>query len=251
MRHIVFITDCSDLAYSELRATVLTELAKLNLEEELSIEPVVSVKPFSILNGSFALRLMAESYPENTIFSVILNPAQNRPERLIGRTKKKNFLFAGANTGVFEWFLRDFGIAELYELKDPGFVSFGGKYVHAPAVARMASGISLKELGNPFYEEGLQKLDMHPGAIVHIDNFGLMKFNASLPKLEEGAKLRVLVNDHSISAVYSTRMMNQDTGTWVVYPGSSLELPELGKVRQNGAQELQVAEGDCITIEVA
>ncbi|MDB5265596.1 MAG: hypothetical protein JWM39_309 [Parcubacteria group bacterium] len=250
MKHIVFITDCSDIAYSELRGTALSELAKLTAQDNISIEPVVSVKPFSILNGNFVLRLMAESYPEGTVFSVILNPSKNRPERLLGRTKKNNFLFVGANTGVFEWFLRDFGVAELYELKDPGFLPFGGKYVHAPAVAKLASGIPPAELGNPFQVSGLRKLEILPGTIVHVDNFGLMKFNTVLPKFEEGARLRITVKGLSIPAVYSTRMMNRETGEWVIYPGSSLGLPELGKVRQNGALELGVAEGDQIFIEI-
>ena len=126
-KRIVFITDCGDVSYSELRATLFSILGGAS---EVEIEPVVHVLPFSILNGNFILWLMANAYPVGTIFSVILNPLMIRPERLIGRTKTKDFIFLGANTGVFDWFIRDFGISELYELNDPGFFPFGGKYVH-------------------------------------------------------------------------------------------------------------------------
>src|SRR3989338_8952167 len=146
-KRIVFVTDCVDVAFNELRTVVLSELKK---PDEVEIEPVAAVKPFSIINGNFILRLMAEIYPEGTVFSIILNPLKKRPARLIGRTKKKNFLFMGANTGVFDWFLRDFGVAELYELHDPGFVSFGGKYIHAPTIAKMVEGKLLNEMGNFF-----------------------------------------------------------------------------------------------------
>lgn len=99
-KRIVFITDCTDIAYNELRAAILDHTK----DYDVGIEPVVSVYPFSIINGSFILRLMGEIYPEGTIFSVILNPLKERPARLIGKTKKKNFFFMSANTGVLDWF---------------------------------------------------------------------------------------------------------------------------------------------------
>jgi len=128
-KRIVFITDCIDVAYSELRGVVLSQLEKLSRNHDVCVEPLVPVIPYSLLNGSFILRLMADSYPEGTIFSVIVNPLQERPARLLGRTSTKNFYFLGANTGIFNWFLNDFGIEEIYEIHDPGFFPFGGKYV--------------------------------------------------------------------------------------------------------------------------
>lgn len=241
-KRIVIITDCVDTAYNELRGVILDNIKN----EEIMIEPVVSVVPFSIINGNFALRLIAEAYPEGTVFSIILNPSKERPARLIGKTKKKNFYFMGANTGVFTWFFRDFGIEELYELNDPGFFPFGGKYVHAPAVAQMAMGKPLDKMGQPFDIEKIIKLDIVEGTIVHIDNFGLMKFTGDITGLSEGDKLEVSVNGKTLKAVYAKRMMSRDTGEWVIYPGGSFGLPELGKVRENGAKELNAKIGDII-----
>lgn len=241
-KRIVFITDCEDVAYNELRGVILDNIRS----DEIVIEPVVRVAPFSIINGNFILRLMAEAYPEGTVFSVILNPSKERPARLIGKTKNKGIYFMGANTGVFTWLFRDFGVEELYELNDPGFFPFGGKYVHAPAVAQIATGKSLKDMGLPFNFEKVAKIDIPGGTIVHIDNFGLMKFTGKLTGLNEGDELEVNVNGKTLKAVYAKRMMNRDTGEWVIYPGSSLGLPELGKVRENGAKELNVKIGDII-----
>lgn len=240
---IVVITDCFDIAYSEIRATIFK-----HSNDEVNIEPVVAVKPFSIINGNFALRLMAEAYPPGTIFSVILNPMQVRPERLIGRTKKGDILFMGANTGVFTWLFRDFGISELYEYTDPGFISFGGKFVHAPAVAKIAMGAKLSDLGATFPHENILNLDIKEGTIVHVDNMGLMKFTGIL-NANDGDIFKVSVNKRVFEAVYAERMMSKPDGTWVIYHGSSLGLPELGKVRQNGAELLNVKEGDQITYE--
>lgn len=245
-RYIVFITDCVDVAYNELRATVLNLIRD---RDDIIVEPVVPVAPFSIINGNFILRLMAEMYPEGTIFSAILNPMKIRPERLIGRTKKKNFFFVGANTGIFDWFFRDFGVAELYELYDPGFFPFGGKYVHAPTVAQIAIGRKLNEIGKPFPIEKVLKLNLKEGTIVHIDNFGLMKFLGKLPPANESDKFIVRINGKTIEAVYAKRMMSCETGEWVIYPGSSFGLPELGKVREDGAEELNAKIGDIITFK--
>lgn len=115
-KRIVLITDCVDVAYNELRGVLLDNIKS----DETVIEPVVSVIPFSIVNGNFVLRLMAEAYPEGTIFSIILNPSRERPARLIGKTKEKGIYFMGANTGVFTWLFKDFGIEELYELNEIG-----------------------------------------------------------------------------------------------------------------------------------
>jgi len=244
-KRIVFITDCADVAYNELRGVVLDNIRN----DEIIIEPVAQVVPFSIINGNFILRLMAEAYPEGTVFSVILNPSKERPARLIGKTKKKDIYFMGANTGVFTWLFRDFGVEELYELNDPGFFPFGGKYVHAPAVAQIAMGKPLNDMGHPFDIEKVIKIDVLEGAIVHIDNFGLMKFIGKLDGLNEGDKLEVNINKKILNAVYTKRMMSRETGEWVIYPGSSLGLSELGKVRENGTKELNAKIGDAITFK--
>ena len=155
----------------------------------------------------------------------------------------------GANTGVFTWLFRDFGVEELYELNDPGFFPFGGKYVHAPAVAQIATEKPLKDMGCPFDIEKIVKIDIAGGTIVHIDNFGLMKFTGELTGLNEGDKLEINLNEKTLKAVYAKRMMSRETGEWVIYPGSSFGLPEFGKVRENGARELNIKIGDIITFK--
>lgn len=243
MKRIVIISDCVDIAFNELRATIIS-----SLKVKAEIEPLVPVAPFSILNGCFSLRLIAESYPENTIFSVVLNPLKIRPERIFGRTKKKNFIFIGANTGVFDWFLKGFGIQELYELNDPGFAPFGGKFIHAPAVAQLANNKPFKSLGTVFNHSKLASVNTPKGSVVHIDNFGLIKFTGVINEFKEGQKVSIKVNNKIIEAVFSTRMMSRKTGEWVLYPGSSLGLPEIGKVRENGANQHKIKIGDIIKI---
>jgi S-adenosylmethionine hydrolase len=243
-RRLVIITDCSDIASNELRGVILKAFLENNFTEDIDIEPMVFIKPFSIINGAFVLRLMAESYPPETIFLIILNPMKERPERIIGKTSKSNFIFAGANTGVFSWFLKDFGIEKLYELHDPGFLPFGGKNVFVPSVVKFILNKSFEEIATPFDVIKLANLNLEDGTIVHIDNFGLIKFLGKIPESKEGDKFKIKIGINEFDAIYAKRMMNYETGDWVIYPGSSLGLPEIGIVRDNGAQKLGVNIGD-------
>jgi S-adenosylmethionine hydrolase len=244
MRSLVFVTDCVDIAANELRGV----MRSLVQDPSVSIEPVAGVLPFSILNGAFVLRLMAEAYPPGTVFSVILNPMQVRPERLVVRTKEKDLTILGANTGVFELVRRELGIKDAYQLKDPGFVSFGGKYVHAPAAAAVLNGEAVESLADPFSMDRIRSLEIPDGAIMHIDNFGLMKLFLKREGDAEGRPLRVRVRGHELQAIWSHRMMSNPTGTWCVYPGSSFGYAELGCVRMDGAAQLGAKVGDVVEI---
>jgi S-adenosylmethionine hydrolase len=76
-----------------------------------------------------------------------------------------------------------------------------------------------------------------------------MKFTGELRGLKKGDKLEVNINGKILKAVYAERMMSRETGEWVIYPGSSLGLPELGRVRENGVKDLNVKVGDIITFK--
>lgn len=250
-KKIVIITDCVDIASVELRATIGNILDKFNAHD-IQIEPVVGVKAFSIVNGSFSLRLLAECYPEGTIFLVVVNPLKIRPKRVICVTKKKNFIIVGADTGLMDWTLKDFELDKKYEINDPGFVSFGGKYVHAPVTAKIALGEDLEKLGKALPVEQITTPlveTLLKDVIVHIDNFGLIKISNIVENLEIGAKYLIRINEKEIITKYDSRMMSNETGDWILYKGSSLGLLEIGKVRENGASELGAHEGDKVYIE--
>ena len=140
-RKVVVLTDCVDVAWQEIRGSIYSNCD----DYDVCIEPVVPVDSYSIVNVNFLVKLIAEIYPPNTIICVIVNPLKLRTERIVGRTKRKDLIFEGTNTGAFSWLIKDFGCEELYELYDPGFVPFGGKYVHAPAVGKIASGVPINE----------------------------------------------------------------------------------------------------------
>lgn len=258
-QRIVTITDCVDAAANELRGVLATELDRIDASDDVVIEPFVSVQPFSIVNGAFLLRLMAEVYSaEATTFLVVVNPLSSNHvgrARIAGRTAN-GFRFVGANTGVFGWLLRDFPLLEIRDFDRTGldgvtFVTFGGKVFHAPVAARFAAGrLDLEQIGTCFEPDLLLPNPVEMGTVVHIDNFGVPKVYGDLSGLGDGREVDILVNGKSVcTATVTTAMKNLPDGSWALYKGSSLGgLPELARVRHlNTSQELRIHIGDTLT----
>ena len=219
-KKVVVLTDCVDVAWQEIRGAIYSNCKNYDVE----IEPVVPVDSYSIVNVNFLVRLIAEIYPEGTIICVIVNPLKERTERIVGRCKKKNIIFEGTNTGAFSWLLNDFGCEEIYELNDPGFLPFGGKYVHAPAVGKIASGMSLDSLGKPFDINKVRQVEMQEGMVIHIDNFGNLKlFHKFKDNPQNGDKYLIKFNGKEILATYNKRMMEREDGEIIIYTSTRLK----------------------------
>lgn len=242
---VVVLTDCIDVAWQEIRGSIYSNADKYDVQ----IEPVVPVDSYSIVNVNFLVKLIAEIYPKNTIICVIVNPLKLRTERIVGRTKKKNIIFEGTNTGAFSWLVKDFGCAELYELFDPGFVPFGGKYVHAPAVGKIASGVPISELGNKFDINKLRHVEMREGTVMHIDNFGNLKlFHRFEKEPQNGDIFEIKFNNQTINVTYNKRMMEKNDGDIIIYPGSSFGFTEIGIVRGHFSTKYNIKNGDVVEV---
>ncbi|MBP9751785.1 MAG: SAM-dependent chlorinase/fluorinase [Candidatus Moranbacteria bacterium] len=248
-RHVIIVSDCKDVAFNEMKWAILGECHTMGINS-VDIE-LVPVHEFSIINAAFLARLMAECCLPGTVISVVINPQKNRSARIFGETTN-GIKFFGANTGALSWLLKDFHIQEVHEIHDPGFVSFGGKYVHAPNIAKLVANIPFSDLGLKFPLKSLTDLDIKDGTIVHIDNFGLMKIKGETPVFEDGDQLKVCRNgDYILDAVFAKRMMSKNDKEWVLYAGSSLNsMPELGTVRYaEGYKEISAEIGDILTWE--
>ncbi len=248
--NVTIVSDCTDVAYAEMTQAILSSFiaARGDPGAPPFIGPLAPCEPYSLTNASFLGRLLAETAPSGTIIMIIVNFISQRPERIIGTLRQKPLIFEGPNTGAFGWLIEDFGVDECFELRDPGFVPFGGKRVHAPAVGRALAGEPLSSLGDPFPVERIRRHLPRLGEVLHIDNFGNAKLylRAQDLEFEDGARVSVEFDGAPmgpIEAVVGTRMMEHRTGAWVLYPGSSMGLYELGQVRARGFLGLPVVTG--------
>lgn len=254
-RVIVPVSDCVDIASHEIRAALL---CTIDFSADVHVEPVAPVFPaFSIINGAFVVRLLADSYPDGTIFVSIVNSERVRPKAIVGTTRSRDFVFVGQNHGIFSWLARDFGLDELYDVDDhylpkPGTPpTFAGKAITAPLAASIACGTAPAALGPSLDRDTMYQLPLSPGTIVHVDNFGLIKFIGSVGDVEDGTPVAVELKGHVLKARYTRRMMSLATGEWAVFPSSSLDLLELGVVRGSAAESTGAAVGDVVKVAVA
>ncbi|MGW2051675.1 hypothetical protein ACWCPF_42070 [Streptomyces sp. NPDC001858] len=248
MTRVVIVSDCTDVAFLEMRLAIQRAASAVAPGTDVKIEPLVAVQAFSEINAAFLMRLVAELADPGTLIMCVLNSLPLRTERLVGRTVRGDLLFAGANTGAVGWLAEDFGVAECYHVDDPAFVPFGGKAVYAPIVGAVAAGRPLATAGEPFPSRSVRRTPVAEGVIVHVDNFGNAKFPFRARGLRPGDHLRVDVGGQTLDAVYGTRMMDEEDGTWVVYPGSSLGLHELGQVRARGLLDYPCGAGHSLHI---
>lgn len=238
------------MAFNEIKWRILQECYKRGCDN-IDIE-LVSIHEFSIINAAFLTRLMVEHCLAGTVLALVINPQRTRSARIYGRISN-GVIFFGANTGAFSWLFKDFDTHELYEIHDPGFVSFGGKHAHAPNIAKLVMGTPLDDMGKKFPKELLNNIDIKEGTVVHIDNFGLMKIKGETPNFDDGIKLKIFKNGkYILDATFANRMMSRDDREWILYAGSSLNaMPELGTVRyKKGYKDIGAKIGDIITWEI-
>lgn len=241
-RKVVIITDCIDVALLEIRGAIHTYAQS----DDYEIEPVVEVMNFNTINTSFLFDLVVNAYPDGTLVCIIVNPAQLRTERIIGRLKEKDIIFDGTNTGALGQVVNKYGCSELYEIYDTGFVPFGGKYVHAPTIGKILAGYPLSDLGNRFDIDRIRSVEIKDGSVLHVDNFGNIKIQGKLSNSNNGDKYTIEIRGKRMEAVFWKRMMERNDGEIVIYPGSSFGLPEIGIVRGDFAKEYGVKPGDVV-----
>lgn len=259
-KRILIITDCTDIASNELYATVVSNLDNLGAKD-IVVEPIAKVKDFSILHASFIARLLADSYnPSNLTILVVVNPLDSsnaKRARIAGRLKN-GIKFVGANTGVFTWLIEDFGLYELCETNPRGlsgnnFISFGGKYIHAPIAAKLAKTNDVQSVkAKDFNGDDLLKIEYKKGTVLHVDNFGVAKvyIQPSDIDINIGEEADLHVNGKSIGkATYCNSMKESPDGTLTIYKGSSMGLLEIGIVRElNTAEKLKIDIGSVIEL---
>lgn len=247
-KKVIVITDCIDVAYTEMKVIIEKECRKSWIENvDFSLVPV---SEFSILNAAFLTRLLAEQCEKWTVISVVINPQKHRSSRIYWEFSN-GVLFFWANTWALTRAIRDLWVKRLYEIHDPGFITFGWKFVHAPNIARILSDYSFDDFWKPFDVDNLWKLDLVKGMVVHIDNFWLMKIYWEKISYDEWQKFRIYKNwEYILDAKFANRMMCLDDNEWSLYSWSSLDFPELWSVRNKyWYKEINAKIWDIITWE--
>jgi len=277
---VQIITDIADQSYNEMYA-VMMGIARAMTDRSVDFAPLVPVSELSITHGTFLARLMAKSYLSPVVMFTNVAPHQTHKSDLIAKIKGKDMVVMGSNNGVFDWINRDFEFDYLAEITTkkpfvvngeivylPGEVppvdyddrfsqetihrTFGAHVIYGPIAVGLALGVDYKKFGEDRTKDFVVPLEVREGEIVHIDNYGNLKIYGEL-EADPGSKFRILANGGLLAqAEYVTgRMMSSPTGTFVIYPSTSLpHMVDIALIRGSAAKRLGLKIGDILSYQI-
>ncbi len=250
---IVSCCDWTDVAQAE------SEISALKHAPDGTRFISVPVEPFSALNCSFHVRLMAETLSRDAVIMATADPrAPGVPrEPVVIYFEQINMYLVCPNIGIPTLLLERYVPTKVVRLNYADWSSsvFNGRDIYAPTAGRILSGSLLEDLGEPFPVPSLYNLDIDHGTVVHIDNYGNLKLYASddLSNIES-----VTVNGHRVSVVSNFMLASGELvpeGELVATNGSSFGLVEI-QVKADGvgaigaAEVLRVKVGDRLELSI-
>ena len=253
MRRIVMVTDCVDVAFSEMCGNMHKEAALLG--ENIYIEPLVPVINFSEINANFLTRVVAENYPAGTIIYTLVSKSNNikhSHDVLWGETKTGHF-FIGSNFGYFGWLAQDLGVRRVYKIENIPQSNFSAKTHIAPLVARLACSDETSISNYVCSEEIIDKIDFPVGTVLHIDNFGNVKLALDIRnQTSDLGDSAIYVNEKHIcqaSHISSQVYLENNSGKIVFYVSTSFDhLTDVAMVRGSFADTYKIKIGDIVRI---
>jgi len=147
-----------------------------------------SVRPFSVIEGGWLLRLSVPYFPQGTVFLAVVDPGVGSSRRPLAVRARSGFTLVGPDNGLLLPALSAFGgVEEAREIANPslveGYVSrtFHGRDLFAPVAAALAGGLPLVEVGPPVEADALAPYPLSgpvsgdgvvEGHVVWVDRFG-------------------------------------------------------------------------------
>ncbi|MCI0707490.1 MAG: SAM-dependent chlorinase/fluorinase [Ignavibacteriae bacterium] len=214
------------------------------------------VSPQQIRQAGYLLWATYKFFPEGTVFLSVVDPGVGTKRRILAvRTSK--FTFLAPDNMLLDFVLSQEQVIEAVEVSiesTPYVLSqrsntFHGRDIFAPVAAYLASGVSLKEIGNP--------VKLHPvmspfvggqrerrAEVLHIDRFGNLITNI---RIDNRTIALLTLNSKRIDQ-WTSNYAEAPEGTPCLIIGSS-ELVEI--VVKNGSAEqfLQARVGNTIDIQ--
>lgn len=200
MQIVTFTTDfgLDDYYVAILKGAMLQQDPDL-----LFIDITHKVKPYDIVQGAFVLKNAFHNFPANTIHIISVN---NDSERLSFIAFRHNgHFFAGPDNGVFTLMFDELP-KDVYRLDYNPDSAFPLKEVFAHAVAHLAAGKPLHEIGMPAGETE-RRIALQPvistsqirGSVIYVDHYENVVVNIPkelFEKVRNGRKFALFFKRH-------------------------------------------------------
>lgn len=206
------------------------------------------VKPQCVREGAWILYTAYRHFPEGTVFLCVVDPGVGTDRQALA-IRTRRYYFVGPDNGLLYPAVSDDGVEDVVALPIPPDASntFHGRDVFAPAAARLAAGVPLRDLGRPaeiktplrFHLQGRE------GEVVRIDRYGNIITN--LPHIGKDSYL-VVVEGYRRTMPFVRAYAEAPPGQLFVTEGSAGTL-EIALRNHSAWDVLDVPLGSRIIIE--
>jgi len=142
------------------------------------------IPPGDIRSAAFSLLACYGTFPEGTVFCVVVDPGVGSGRAMIA-AKAQNHFFVGPDNGVLSWAIKHNKKCEIRRIENESLIpkqvsnTFHGRDIFGPISAHLSQGLDFENIG-PVYT-GLFELPWPAtvceksfliGNVIHIDRFG-------------------------------------------------------------------------------
>lgn len=173
MNHVTLTTDLGEQDYyaGALKGAILRQCPEAQLVDITHVIP-----SHDIVRGAFTLKNAFPHFPEGTIHLVNVHNFYGENTRLLALHHRGHY-FLGPDNGIFSLvFEEQPGQAVVLENEGEGLLSY--QQVYAKAIAKIAAGVPLEELGQPL-DRIAERILLRPvvgpgqirGTVIQVDKF--------------------------------------------------------------------------------
>lgn len=214
-----------------------------------------SVKPCDIAHAAFVLRSVFRDFPEGTVHLVGVDSTGDRGDSCIA-LKMEDHFFVGADNGLFG-LIGDKPHQQLVQLSsDDPSSTFPERDVFAPAAARLASGMSITDLGKPLNtfkrmtdRQAKATRKQITGQVIRVDNTGNLITNIpreAFDTLSRNRGFTIQFGGEKFRRIHSQYNLAEQGECFLIF--NSLGLLEIGIYKGNASELLGLAYDSVVNI---
>jgi len=253
MAIVTLLTDSgeSDHYVAAIKAKVLTVNPGVRI-----IDISHKISPCDIAHAAFVLKSVFKDFPKGTVHLVGVDASGNRGDTFIALQLEDHF-FVGVDNGLFG-LISDKAQQQGVELNTitPIASTFPEKDILAIATAKLASGVSISDLGKPIttFKKMIGRSvkatrKQISGNVIRIDNFGNLITNIprdAFDTLSKGKTYTVQFGGEKFKRIHNNYHQADQGDCFLIF--NSLDLLEIGIYKGNASELLGLSYDSSVNI---
>ena len=257
------ITLTTDFGYRDEYVGVMKGVI-LSINKGIPIVDLVhDVSPQNIRQAAKIIKNNYKYFPDGTVHVGVVDPGVGSSRRMIVIQRDTHY-FVGPDNGIFTPFLEGKVALDIYSIENRKLFlknisnTFHGRDIMAPVAARLASGMSIAQVGPKISKESCMLVSLKDpilqpngvtGEVVGIDNFGNIRTNITKPYLNKiiiGDKPRITIKSYILGFSEGSYADLEDNMPTAII-NSSGEV-EISVKKGSAAQMLKVSRGERVFV---